>query len=86
MATNREIKAALGLRDGASGRQVENAAIRAWCVGGDDLLDSMEKVNRLASRLCERGIAGQDEANEALNQLRILRDVMLTFVRNKAVG
>lgn len=85
MATNREIKAALGLRSGASGRQVENAAIRAWCVGGDDLLDSMERVNRLATRLSERGLAGQDEAQAALENLRILREVMLSVVRSKVV-
>lgn len=83
MATNREIKAALGLREGASGRQVENAAIRDWCVGGDDLLDAMEKVNRLATRLRERGLAGQDEAQEALESLRVLRDIMLSVVRSR---
>lgn len=83
MATNREIKSDLGLRDGASGRQVENAAIRAWCVGGDDLLDSMEIVNRLATRLRERNLAGQDEAQLALERLRVLREVMLSVVRSK---
>lgn len=83
MATNREIKAALGLREGASGRQVENAAIRAWCVGGDDLLDAMELVNRLAARLRERKLAGQDEAQAALERLKMLREVMLSVVRSK---
>ena len=85
MATNKEIKAALGLRDGASGRQVENAAIRAWCVGGDDLLDAMEKANRLHQRLRERNLAGQREAERALDELRELRELMLEVVRRKAL-
>jgi hypothetical protein len=86
VATNREIKEALGLRPGAAGRQVENSAIRAWCVGGDDLLDGMELVNRLAFRLRERGIAGVEDAELSLSHLRVVRDLMLVHVRSISVS
>lgn len=69
----RDIKIKYGKKDG---RQAMSAAIRAEMVGGDDLLDSLETVYRLATRLKERGLAGSDEAYEALDALTRLRELM----------
>jgi hypothetical protein len=80
MATNKQIKTALGLRDGASGRQVENAAIREWIAGGHELLDSLELANRLNERLHD-----QPESSDSRQLLRLLkscRDQMLQQVRD----
>lgn len=83
MTTKREIIAALGLREGAGTRQAYNAAIREWMVGGDDLLDGIEKINRLVSRLRERGLAGIDEAQAALDSLVRLRELMDELIKNR---
>jgi len=72
----RELKQLLNLPANTNSRQAYNRAIREWCVGGDDLLDALEQVNRLATRLRERDLAGQDESQEALDRLRELRDLM----------
>lgn len=69
----RDIKTKYGKKDG---RQAMSAAIRAEMVGGDDLLDSLDTVYRLATRLKERGLAGSDEAYEALDSLTRLRELM----------
>lgn len=60
---------------GGNSKQAVNAGIRAEIVGGDDLLDALELVNRLAKRLRQRNLAGQYEAQVALNALRRLRDL-----------
>lgn len=57
-------------------RQVVNAAIREELVGGNDLLDVMVVVDLLARQLRERGLAGKYEAQNALDSLRALREVM----------
>lgn len=80
--TNREIKAALGMRDGASGRQVENAAIRAWCVGGEDILDALRLLHRSCIRSRERGLTRQAELSQkAIELLSEIRENMLAWVR-----
>lgn len=52
-----------------------NRAIRAELVGGDDLLDALPLVDRLVVRLRERGLAGVEEAQEALDALRACKEV-----------
>lgn len=64
-------------------RQRYNAAIRAEMVGGDDLLDAMELVNRLMTRLRERGLAGIEEAQQALDALDDLRELQCDLIRDK---
>ena len=64
-------------------RQVFNAAIRAELVGGDDLLDAMPLVDRLTIRLKERDLAGQTEAQAALDALRDLREVMAAVIAKR---
>ena len=71
------------MKPNAKGRKVLNTAIRRHMVGGDDLLDSMELVNRLVTRLRERGLAGQDEAQRALDELNALRDLMVEIVQRR---
>jgi hypothetical protein len=68
---------------GGNNRQATNAAIRAEMVGGDNLLDALELVHRLATRLKERRLAGQDEAFEALDALTRLRELMVELVRRR---
>lgn len=70
----RDLRAVYGAS--LKGRAAVNAAIRAELVGGDDLLDAMERVDRLAARLRERGLAGAAEAQAALDQLRACREVL----------
>ena len=83
--STKEIREALGIRSGASSRQVFNAAIRRWLVGGDDLLDSIELVNRLVSRLRDRGLAGAEESQEALDRLLEVRKLFENSVRAKTI-
>lgn len=70
----RDLKAKYGnnLKD----HEAVNRAIRAELIGGDDLLDAMDLVDRLARRLRERELAGAQLAQEALDTLRDLRVVM----------
>ena len=85
MATRQELRDLLGCSKNLNARSVENKAIRAFCVGGDDCLDAMEKVNRLAERLRDRGIAGADSASSALELLREVRELMADFVYNTPI-
>lgn len=85
LATRKELANALGMKPSASARQVENAAIRALCVGGDDVLDALEKVNRLANRLRERKLAGQREAFSALESLKLVKLIMVDVLRNSDI-
>lgn len=85
MATKREIIAALGLREGASTRQAYNAAIRKMQVGGDDLLDALNLVDRLYVRLKERDLPGQREAKMALDSLVQLRDLMDEIIKGRPI-
>jgi hypothetical protein len=85
MASRQELRDALGLTKNANARQTENKAIRAYCVGGDDLLDALELVNRLATRLRERGIAGANDAQLALDMLIVVRELMLEFLRSTPI-
>lgn len=64
-------------------RQVINRAIRAEMVGGDNLLDAMELVARLADRLKDRDLAGTDEAFEALAALARLRELMADLLMER---
>lgn len=64
-------------------RDAVNAAIRAELVGGDDLLDALPLVHRLAKRTRERGLAGEDLAQRALTSLTEMRDVMADIVLQK---
>ena len=74
----REIKAVYGRS--LSSRSAVNAAIRAEMVGGDDLLDALERVDRLVQRLRDRQLAGVDEAQAAMDRLQSLRDIMANIV------
>lgn len=58
------------------GRQAVNAAIRAELVGGDDCLDAMASLHRLATRLRQRGLDRADEAQAALDACRRVADAM----------
>jgi hypothetical protein len=85
MATRQELRELLGCSKNLNARSVQNRAIRAFCVGGDDCLDALEKVNRLAERLRERSIAGADSARAALELLREVREQMADFVYNTSI-
>lgn len=61
--------------------QAINRAIRAEMVGGDDLLDALERVDRLTRRLKDFGHPGVTEATAALEQLRALKELMSALVR-----
>lgn len=76
----RDIKEKYGKNDQ---RQATNAAIRAELVGGDDLLDALPLVHRLAVRLKERELAGQEEAWEALDALTRLRDLQVDIIMQR---
>jgi len=73
----RELKHAYGIKNS---KQAVAAAIRKEMVGGDNLLDALPLVHRLATRLKERGLAGSDEAYEALDALVRLRELMADLV------
>ena len=64
-------------------REAFNRAIRAELVGGDDLLDAMELVDRIARRLGERNLAGSQVAQDALDSLRDLRQVMSDVIAKR---
>jgi hypothetical protein len=64
-------------------RSRQNVRIRETMVGGDDLLDALPLVHRLASRLAERGLAGQTEADEAYAALDRLRSLMVELSKDK---
>lgn len=77
----RELRAKYGKN--LKGRQAVNAAIRAEIVGGDDCLDSLAMVTRLADRLDERQLAGRDLAKDAHRSLIALREVMAGIVAER---
>lgn len=85
MASNRQIKTALGLRDSASSRQVENAAIRAWVAGGNELLDALELANRVNETLQMRGDVESSNSRKLLRLLKSCRDQMLESIREMEV-
>ena len=66
---------------GHKGRALYNAAIRAECPGGPDLLDLMELVSAM------RGRTGSAEEAEKLriidDRLQTVRERMLIAVRNR---
>jgi len=64
-------------------RKAINAAIRAELVGGDDVLDCLDRLDRTARRLKERDLAGQYEAQNALDSLRALRDLMSNIIADR---
>lgn len=57
-------------------RQAVNAAIRAELVGGDDCLDAIASLHRLATRLRQRGLDGADDAEAALDSCREVAEAM----------
>ena len=65
------------------GHEVVNRAIRAELVGGDDCLDALPLVNRLVRRLRERGFAGTDESQRALDALRECSEVMANVIADR---
>lgn len=77
----RELRAKYGKN--LKGRQAVNAAIRAEVVGGDDCLDSLATVTRLADRLDERQLAGRDLAKDAHRSLAALREVMAGVISER---
>jgi hypothetical protein len=60
-----------------------NRAIRSELVGGDDLLDAMERVERLVSRLSDRDLAAVAAADRALEALREVKAVMIGIIRRR---
>lgn len=70
-------------RYGGNRRDAVNRAIRAELVGGDDCLDALNLVDRLARRLTDRGLAGGDEAQEALDSLRSVRAIMERIIHDR---
>lgn len=76
----KEMRAMLGLPVSTGGRRTINKAIREWCIGGDDLIESIELVNRLHTRLKERSLPGHTAAGEALQKLIEVKDVMTDHV------
>lgn len=78
-----DLKTRYELPKNTKSRQAINYALRAELVGGDDLLDALPLVDRLVVRLRERGLAGVDEAQAALDGLRRTRDVMESIIRDR---
>lgn len=67
-------------------RNRENRILRQHMVGADDLLDSIPLVHRLHERLQDRGLAGVNEAREALDALERLRGLMLEVLSRRDFG
>jgi len=67
----------------AKGRELFNRAIRAELVGGDDLLDAMDLVDRLARRLRERDLAGKSEAQQAMDALIRCRQIFADVIGSR---
>ena len=65
-------------------RDAVNAAIRAELVGGDDTLDALFLVDKVANRLKDKGLAGQREARAALSAIHALRDVMANIIVDRS--
>lgn len=81
MPSYQEIKTILGLKPNTGGHSVENAAIRALCIGGNELLDALRDVNALNEELANRGLPGAHLSREALSALRGIRALNVEFIR-----
>ena len=82
MPSYQEIKTILGLKPNTGGHSVESAAIRALCIGGNDLLDALKHVNSLHEDLNNRDLTGARQARDALNALREIRALNVQFIRS----
>lgn len=76
-----EMRQKLGLSDSTSGKQVDNAAIRKWCEGGDQLLDAMHQLHLLKEST--RWVGGDAPIESAIRSLGIIRERMLDHLHDK---
>ncbi len=77
MANWPAIRAHLGLGNSAKMHRLRNAIIDRYYVGGSDLLESLELVDRLQRRLNDSGHPHQaSAAADALRALQRVRDIM----------
>ena len=71
------IRESLGVTKNAKPDRIRNAIIRQQFVGGEDLMTSLESVDRLTRRLKDSGHPHQAAAAEAaLRELQRIRDMM----------
>lgn len=76
-----EMRQKLGLSDSASGKQVDNAAIREWCEGGAALLDAMHQLHLLKEST--RWVGGDAPIEASIRSLGIVRERMLDHLHDK---
>lgn len=68
-------------------RHAINKAIRAELVGGNDALDCIHPLGRLARNLREKDLPGAERAIDAVNALDdVLREMQLEIMRRYSFG